>query len=109
MVSALALKVRRQATAQEIPTSFLHFRDKDSAEVDIVLEQGARAVAAIEVKASSTVTASDFRGIRKLKTAAGARFVAGVVLYDGETVVAFADDLFAVPICALLEPGGRAR
>jgi uncharacterized protein len=102
-------EVRRQATAQEIPTSFLHFRDKDNAEVDIVLEQGARAVAAIEVKASSTVTASDFRGIRKLKTAAGARFVAGVVLYDGETVVAFADDLFAVPICALWEPGGRAR
>jgi hypothetical protein len=61
---------------QEIPTSFLHFRDKDNAEVDIVLEQGARAVAAIEVKASSTVTASD---------------------------------LFAVPICALWEPGGRAR
>jgi hypothetical protein len=55
------------------------------------------------------VTASDFRGIRKLKTAAGARFVAGVVLYDGETVVAFADDLFAVPICALWEPGDRAR
>ena len=43
---------------QEIPTSFFHFRDKDNAEVDIVLEQGARAVAAIEVKASSTVTAS---------------------------------------------------
>ena len=35
------------------------------------------------------------------RTAAGARFAAGVVLYDGETVVAFADDLFAVPIYAL--------
>jgi hypothetical protein len=43
------------------------------------------------------------------RTAAGARFAAGVVLYDGETVVAFADDLFAVPIYALWEPGGRAR
>jgi hypothetical protein len=32
-----------------------------------------------------------------------------VVLYDGETVVAFADDLFVVPIYALWEPGGRAR
>ena len=44
----------------------------------------------------------------KLKTAAGAHFATGVVLYDGETVVAFADDLFAVPICALWEPGDRA-
>jgi predicted AAA+ superfamily ATPase len=62
-------EARRQATAQDIPASFLHFRDKDNAYVDIVLEQGARAVAAIEVKASSTVTAFDFRGIGKLKTA----------------------------------------
>jgi uncharacterized protein len=94
-------ELRRQATAHEVPVSFFHFRDKDNAEVDIVLEQGARAVAGIEVKASSTVTASDFRGMRKLKAAAGSRFAGGVVLYDGEAVVAFADDLLAVPIASL--------
>ncbi len=82
---------------------FFHFRDKDDAEVDVVLERGARAVAGVQVKASSTVTSSDFRGIRKLKGAAGPRFSAGVVLYDGEALVAFADDMFAVPIRMLWE------
>jgi hypothetical protein len=48
-------------------------------------------------------------GFRIDTGAAGARIVAGVVLYDGEIVVAFADDLFAVSFCALWEPGGRAR
>jgi predicted AAA+ superfamily ATPase len=94
-------EVRRQADWQDTSIHFFHFRDKDGAEVDIVLERGARALAGIEVKAAATVTASDFRGLRKLRQAAGARFAAGVVLYDGESVVGFGDGFFAVPIRAL--------
>ena len=94
-------EIRRQADWQDTPIHFFHFRDKDGAEVDIVLERGARALAGIEVKAVATVTASDFRGLRKLREAAGARFTAGVVLYDGESVVGFGDGFFAVPIRAL--------
>jgi uncharacterized protein len=82
---------------------FFHFCDKDDAEVDIVIERGARAVAGIEVKASATVTTSDFRGLRKLKEASGHRFASGVVLYDGETSASFGDRLFAVPVRALWE------
>lgn len=44
-----------------------------------------------------------FRGLRKLKDAAGTNFSAGVVLYDGEASVPFGDRLFAVPIRALWE------
>ncbi|MCK6440088.1 MAG: AAA family ATPase, partial [Planctomycetes bacterium] len=62
-------------------------------------------LAGVEVKASSTVTASDFRGLRKLKDAAGKRFTAGVVLYDGESVARFGDGLYAVPVRALWEMG----
>ena len=64
-------------------------------------ERGIRAVAGVEVKASATVTAADFRGLRKLREAAGARFAAGVVLYDGEMSAEFGDSLYAVPIRAL--------
>jgi hypothetical protein len=49
------------------------------------------------------VTAADFRGLRKLAEATGKRFVAGVVLYDGETSARFGDRLYAVPIRALWE------
>jgi predicted AAA+ superfamily ATPase len=40
--------------------------DKDQVEVDIVLESGRR-VAGVEVKAGAIVTASDFRGLRRLQ------------------------------------------
>lgn len=96
-------ELRRQASWQEHEIAFLHFRDKDGAEVDIVLERGARDVAGIEVKAAATVRSADFRGLRKLRDAAGAKFAAGVVLYDGETSASFGDGLYAVPIRALWE------
>ena len=65
------------------------------------IERGARQIAGVEVKAGGTVTASDFRGLRKLAGAAGARFAGGVVLYDGETSASFGDRLHAVPISRL--------
>jgi len=50
-----------------------------------------------------TVTAADFRGLRKLREAVGARFTDGVVLYDGEMSAPFGEGLYAVPIRALWE------
>jgi len=96
-------ELRRQAGWRDDDIRFHHFRDKDGYEVDLVLERGGRELAGIEVKAAATVIAADFRGLRKLREAAAARFVAGVVLYDGETAVGFGDGLYAVPIRALWE------
>jgi predicted AAA+ superfamily ATPase len=96
-------ELRRQASWHEDEIRFHHFRDKDGAEVDIVLERGAGQVAGVEVKASATVTAADFRGLRKLKEASRKRFVAGVVLYDGETSAGFGDGFHAIPIRTLWE------
>ena len=94
-------ELRRQAGWQARDIAFHHFRDRDDHEVDIVLERGPQALAGVEVKASGTVREVDFRGLRKLKEIAGRRFVSGVVLYDGEVGVPFADDLFAVPLRSL--------
>ncbi len=96
-------ELRRQSSWHDDEIRFHHFRDKDGGEVDIVLERGAGQVAGIEVKASATVTSADFRGLRKLKDAAGKKFAAGVVLYDGETSARFGDGLYAVPVRALWE------
>lgn len=93
-------ELRRQASWQEEPLAFHHFRDKEGAEVDVVLEQSGK-LAGVEIKAAATVTAADFKGLRKLKNAAGKRFVAGVVLYDGPAVASFGDGLYAVPISTL--------
>lgn len=95
-------ELRRQASWEEEPLLFHHFRDKDGAEVDVVLERGGR-VAGVEIKAAATVVAADFKGLRKFKDAVGKRFVAGVVLYDGEAIASFGDGLFAVPVSMLWE------
>lgn len=94
-------ELRRLASWHAEPHAFFHFRDKDGAEVDVVIERGARSVSGVEVKAAATVTETDFRGLRKLKRAAGERFAAGVVLYDGEISAGFGGGMFAVPIRAL--------
>jgi hypothetical protein len=96
-------ELRRQASWHEEQLAFFHFRDKDSMEVDIVIERGARELVGVEVKAAATVSASDFRGLRRLREATGKRFVGGVVLYDGETSASFGDGLRAVPLRALWE------
>ena len=78
-----------------------HFRDQDGHEVDIVLERDDGAIAGIEVKASATVTAGDFSGLKKLAEASKKRFTFGVVLYDGDTIVPFGDRLAAAPVSCL--------
>jgi hypothetical protein len=96
-------ELRRQASWEAEPHAFFHFRDKDGTEVDVVIERGARRLAGVEIKAGATVTPADFRGLRKLRDAAGKRFAGGVVLYDGETCVSFGDGMQAVPVRALWE------
>jgi predicted AAA+ superfamily ATPase len=96
-------ELQRQSSGHEDDIRFHHFRDKDGYEVDLVLEKGTRQIAGVEVKASASVSSSDFRGLRKLASAAGNRFAAGVVLYDGEISVSFGDSLYAVPIRRLWE------
>jgi predicted AAA+ superfamily ATPase len=97
-------ELRREASGRDDDVRFHHFRDRDGVEVDLVLERGGREVAGVEVKASATVTTADFRGLRKLREAAGQRFAGGVVLYVGEASVGFGDGLFSVPLRALWEP-----
>jgi uncharacterized protein len=78
-----------------------HYRDKDQDEVDLVIEAASGALVGVEVKASATVNAGDFRGIRKLADASGDNFKLGVVLYDGAKPVHFGDHLVAAPISCL--------
>ena len=96
-------ELRRQSSWHEDQIRFFHFRDKDGGEVDIVMERGARQIMGVEVKASATVTAADFGGLRKLRDSSGKRFGSGVILYDGETIAGFGDGLHAIPIRALWE------
>ena len=80
-------------TTSELRLAPRHFRDRDGREVDVVLERDDGMIAGIEVKASATVKAGDFSGLRALAEACGDRFAFGVVLYDSADVVPFGERL----------------
>lgn len=69
--------------------------------MDALLETYDGRVAGVEVKASETVRAEDFRALRLLQRRLGERFVGGFVLYCGETPLSFGPGLRALPISTL--------
>lgn len=94
-------EVLKLMTASDLRVTPHHFRDRDMREVDIVLERDDGTIAGIEVKASATVKAGDFSGLRALADACGDRFAFGAVLYDNTDVVPFGDRLAAAPLSSL--------
>jgi uncharacterized protein len=96
-------ELEKQSGWSEGRYAFSHFRDKDGVEVDIIAEDEAGRIVGIEVKASATVTASDFAGLTRLSLAAG-EFVAGVVLYDGSEPLSFGEKMQALPMATLWSP-----
>lgn len=81
--------------------TFSHYRDKDKYEVDVVMEDRRGRVVGVEVKAAATVTADDFRGLRRLAEDVGDRFALGLVLYDHDRAVPFGERLWAAPLSCL--------
>jgi len=81
-----------------------HFRDGQRNEVDIILEQADGHLIGIEVKASSTVRESDFKGLRKFAQWVGVRFKYGLVFYTGSRLLPFSREekpYYAIPLSVL--------
>ncbi|HEX2804838.1 MAG TPA: ATP-binding protein [Kineosporiaceae bacterium] len=100
----VAGELRRQLTWSDQDARLFHYRDRQGAEVDLLLETDDGRVAGIEVKATSTVTARDTKWLAQLRDRLGDRFVAGVVLHTGTTSAPFGPRLTAAPIDALWTP-----
>jgi uncharacterized protein len=94
-------EVMKEIAWSEESYTLHHYRDKDQDEVDILVEDERGAMVGIKVKASATVHASDFKGIRKLLEICADDLKLGVVLYDGTKVAPFGDRLFAAPMSCL--------
>ena len=94
-------ELQKYASWQDNNIDIYHFRNKDKVEVDFVIQDG-KYITGIEVKASATIQASDFKGLIKLRDAVDDSFANGVVFYDGDTILSFGDRLFAIPYAAFL-------
>jgi hypothetical protein len=93
-------ELRKHADWYDDELRFYHYRDKDKVEVDIIIERGQQ-LAGIEIKAAATITQGDFKGLNKLKNVSGKQFAAGLVFYDGDSILPFGERLFAVPLSIL--------
>lgn len=81
--------------------SLYHYRDRDQHEVDFVLEDAEGQIVGLEVKATASVTRKDFSGLDRLASVAGKKFLLGIVLYDGEHTLSFADKFRAAPLASV--------
>ncbi|HAT7071645.1 TPA: DUF4143 domain-containing protein [Legionella pneumophila] len=91
----------KMCTLAKEPWNIYYYRDKDQVEVDFILENHARKIIGIEVKASQTILNQDFRGLRKLARLADKNWVSGIVLYSGDKCLSFGDNLWAIPFSFL--------
>ena len=97
----VVMEVRKQLGWNRAQAVIFHYRSHGGHEVDIVLEGSGGHLVGIEVKASSTISAGDLRGLQALQADRPKRFHRGLVLYRGQTVVPFGPRLHAVPVDAL--------
>lgn len=91
-------ELAKHQTWAEKRTSLMHYRTTTGMEVDFVLENRRSELLGIEVKAATTVVAKDFNGLRHLRETTPTQFKRGILLYTGEQVVRFDEQLIAVPV-----------
>lgn len=96
-----AMELVKQADLAGRRPSVLHFRTSAGVEVDAVLERRDGRVAGVEVKAASTVTQRDLRGLRALEAKLGDDFLCGAVLYAGSDARQLTQRIWALPLSAL--------
>jgi predicted AAA+ superfamily ATPase len=96
----IATEIMKNATSL-IDIDVSHFRTSDGKEVDFVVEKHNGDTIGIEVKLDMTIKQEDFKGLKVLKEAVGNKFVKGVVIYTGNEIGTFGEDMWAVPVCYL--------
>ena len=99
--SFVAMELVKQRGWSSRQPTIRHWRDRNGAEIDLIVEGDDGSVAGVEVKASATVSSSDVKHLRVLQDKLGARFAAGVILYLGERVIPLGERLWALPVSAL--------
>ena len=99
--SFVAMELRKQLSWSQDGTTLWHYRDRDGVEVDFILERPDGTIVGIEVKAASSVSSRDTKGLRFLADRLGDQFVAGVVLSFMPETTPLGGKLIALPLNVL--------
>ncbi|MBC8315437.1 MAG: ATP-binding protein [Bacteroidales bacterium] len=87
-----------RTTKSETKLSF--YRTRSGMEVDFLLETNS-GIIAIEAKKREVISSSDFTSLRRLAASSKNLWIGGIVIYRGNKIQQFGDQLWAVPSCRL--------
>ncbi len=91
-------EIRKQAGWSQVQPELFHFRSQAGQEVDLVLEDAEKNIVGIEIKAKTTLTEHDFKGLKALSEIACKKWRRGIILYLGQNIVPIAKHIHAVPV-----------
>ncbi len=95
-------QIRAEAALMSPAPRLHHLRTGEGRqEIDLVIEVGARALVAIEVKATSSPDPGDARHLRWLRRELGGDVIATILLHTGPHTLVFNDGTVAAPISSL--------
>lgn len=97
----VTLELLKHCSWSETNAKCYHFRTSTGQEVDIILEYPGGEIIGVEIKARATVSKNDFKWLKTLQESLGKRFLRGIVIYTGDQIIPFGDNLTAVPVCLL--------
>jgi predicted AAA+ superfamily ATPase len=92
------LKANSSATQK---VELFYYRTSDKKEIDFILDYGQKVIA-VEIKASKSVSKSDFKHIYHLQKEIPELFDKGIVLYGGERFLRLDENMYAVPFGFLM-------
>jgi hypothetical protein len=91
-------EIRRQLGWSYTRATIWHFRDRSGAEVDIVIERPNGDIVGVEVKATSSPSNRDTKGLRFLAERVGGRFVHGFVVCLAPEALMLGERIAAIPV-----------
>jgi len=95
------MELCKQASWSQQMVEIYHFRDNRKHEVDILLEDSSGGITGIEIKASASVKAQDFKALSILAEFVGTRLTQGILFYTGRDILPFKikdRTFYAVPV-----------
>jgi uncharacterized protein len=100
--SFVIAEIAKQATWNERAVDLFHFRDRNGAEIDLVIQdRRTGVVSGIEIKLTSSPRPADARHLAGLRDRLGDRFAVGLLVHTGPRSLRLGERLWAVPVTAL--------
>jgi predicted AAA+ superfamily ATPase len=95
-------EVYKQSGWSERTVDLAHLRDRNGAEIDLIVEDRRTAqVAGLELKLTATPTERHARHLATLRDRLGSRFTVGLVVHAGRQLLPLGERLWAVPVATL--------